>query len=94
MVLAAGLLPPSLAAEPIACTAATAGQLSVQAGTSCACRYFRGGTMTDEPAGYRWDCGILRPSMTPDVPVDLNRYDGPLPDALSIEAIPPPEPMR
>lgn len=57
------------------------------AGKMCACNYDRGGIATGIPAGYRWDCGILRPGCgNPlDVPATLNPYPGPYPSAVSID---------
>jgi hypothetical protein len=68
-----------------ACQAATAGQLSSQAGVRCACRSFPASALAATPAGYRWDCDILRARLDHDLLVDLNPYPYPLPDALSIE---------
>ena len=68
-----------------ACAATTAGQLSRQAGVRCACRFFPESGLAATPAGYRWDCGILRARLDDDLLVDLNPYPYPLPDALSIE---------
>lgn len=70
-----------------ACAAATAGQLSSQAGVRCACRFFPASGLAAMPAGYRWDCGILRARLDDDLLVDLNPYPYPLPDALSIERV-------
>ena len=67
-----------------ACAAATAGQLSSQAGVRCACRFLPESALAATPAGYRWDCGILRARLD-ELPVDLSFYPYPLPDALSIE---------
>jgi hypothetical protein len=71
------------AAIPL-CEAATVGQLSSQAGVRCACRQFPASALAGTPAGHRWDCGLLRARLDP-LPVDLNLYPYPLPDALSIE---------
>jgi len=70
-----------------ACEAATVGQLSSQAGVRCACRFFPASALAATPAGYRWDCGILRARLGGDLLVDLNPYPYPLPDALSIERV-------
>jgi hypothetical protein len=37
----------------------------------CLCRFDAGGTLTGRPSGYRWDCGVLRPSCGV-VPPDTN----------------------
>lgn len=85
-LLGAALIPPAHAQDgpAPACTAATAGQLTRQAGVRCACRHFRASALAGTPAGYRWDCGILRARFN-DAPADLNPYLYPLPDALLIE---------
>jgi hypothetical protein len=80
------------------CQAATAGQLSRQVGVRCECRFFAASALATTPAGHRWDCGILRARLD-DLPVDLNFYPYPLPDALAIERPflprpPPPRPWR
>jgi hypothetical protein len=71
--------------ETPACRAAIAGQLSVQADVQCECRFFTESRLAGTPAGYRWDCGILRPRLNAAVPVDLNPYPYGLPEALSLE---------
>jgi hypothetical protein len=85
-LLATALASPTSAQDALApvCTAATAGQLSAQAGVRCGCRHFPASALAAIPAGYRWDCGILRARRN-DAPVDLNLYPYPLPEALSIE---------
>jgi hypothetical protein len=86
----AGLSAALLSAAPAwgetpACQAAIAGQLSVQADVQCECRWFTESRLADTPAGYRWDCGILRPRLNYAVPVDLNPYPYALPEGLSLE---------
>lgn len=56
---------PAAAAGQAACAAATEGRLEVQAGVVCACRAVRAGSLTATAAGFRWDCGILRPLAAP-----------------------------
>ncbi len=68
-----------------ACGVAIAGQLSVQANVQCECRFFTDSRLAGTPAGYRWDCGILRPRLNAALPVDLNPYPYPLPEGLSLE---------
>jgi hypothetical protein len=41
--------------------------------------------MEGTPAGYRWDCGILRPTMNLRVPATLNPFLGPVPAAVSLD---------
>ena len=91
VLLAAALLiegeifPPPAWSETFACTADTAGQLSVQGNVECACRWFAASALHGTPAGYRWDCGILRARNNHEVPATANPYPYPLPEALSIE---------
>ncbi len=61
-----GLLPwpgalGGVVAEPPACTAVESGSVACIAGRLCLCGYYRGGSTTDQPAGYHWDCGVRRP---------------------------------
>ena len=63
----------------------TAGQLSVQANVQCACRWFAASALHGTPAGYRWDCGILRARTNHEVPATANPYPYALPEALSLE---------
>ena len=43
--------------------------------------------MTAQPAGFRWDCGVLRPSCGDGtaVPATIDPFLGPLPSALSLD---------
>ena len=91
LLLGAGPLAP-VKAEILVCSAALAGQLSRQVTVQCACRYFVASRLAGTPAGYRWDCGILQARLNPEVPVDLNPYLYPLPEALSLEFPLPGEP--
>jgi hypothetical protein len=72
-------------AQTFACSPETAGQLSVQAYVQCECRWFVASGLSGTPAGYRWDCGILRARTNHEVPETANPYPYPLPPALSIE---------
>ena len=91
LLLGAGPLAPVKAEIPV-CSAALAGQLSRQVTVQCACRYFVASRLAGTPAGYRWDCGILQARLNGEVPVDLNPYLYPLPEALSLELPLPGEP--
>ncbi len=71
--------------QTFACSEATAGQLSVQAEVQCECRFFTASGLAGTPAGYRWDCGILRARMNQEVPATANPYPYPLPYALSLD---------
>lgn len=44
------------------CNAAREGAVACLAGTVCACRFERGGSITGRPDGFRWNCDALRPS--------------------------------
>src|SRR5690606_3833890 len=68
------------------CAADTAGQLSVQADVQCACRFFPASEMRGTPAGYRWDCGILRARTNHEVPESAAPSPYPLPPALSLDS--------
>jgi hypothetical protein len=72
-------------AEVPACTAGTAGQLSVQGNVQCACRFYRASPAAGTAAGHRWDCGILRARTNHEVPATANPYPYPLPGALSLD---------
>lgn len=78
---------PAGAQPPLACDAATLGATACLASKLCACTYERGGVATGVPAGYRWDCGILRPGCGSsfEQPATLNPYTGPYPTALGID---------
>jgi len=84
-LLLAAAAPAPLGAETAACSAATAGQLSLQVLVQCVCRYFPASGLAGTPAGYRWDCGILQARLNQAVPVDLNAYPYPIPDLLLLE---------
>ena len=51
---------PASAQEPPRCTPEVDGALACMAGQSCRCGFARGGLLTAQPDGWRWDCGILR----------------------------------
>jgi hypothetical protein len=60
-VLAAFAASPLNAQEATKCNKQTFGQVECFATKLCECIYDRGGTITGTPAGFRWNCGILRP---------------------------------
>lgn len=68
--------------DPPTCTAQRAGQRSCQVSVLCECRYFPASAMEGTRAGYRWDCGTLRPrcgeALQPKDPT-INPYTGPYP---------------
>ncbi len=47
------------AQAPLTCGPANNGQQTCQGQSVCRCIYDSGGTMTRQPAGFRWDCGSL-----------------------------------
>lgn len=69
------------------CDAAAFGTVACFVDRMCSCIFDRGGAMTGRPAGYRWDCGVLRPSCGADtaLPATINPYQGQLPAALSLD---------
>ena len=75
------------AETPPACVDASAGLVACVAGKLCVCRFDRGGATTGLPAGFRWDCGVLRPACgdAAGPPATLDRYPYPLPPALGID---------
>jgi len=75
------------AAQSPVCDAAAVGGVACFVNRLCACTFERGGAMTGRPAGYRWDCGVLRPGCGADtaLPATINPYQGPLPSALSLD---------
>lgn len=87
LVLAA--LPSAAAAAP-ACNRPGLGTVACQEGRLCECIFDRGGAMTGIPAGFRWDCGILRPrcgdAAVPPASVEEYRGTPPqLPLAIGID---------
>lgn len=75
------------AAEIFACDAKTQSMVQCISGKECECKLFQTSLMKNDPGGYRWDCGILRPQC-----IDQNKisdrenarpYDGP--DSVYIE---------
>jgi hypothetical protein len=53
---------PASANEVPPCDARRAGAVACLSGRLCECRYERGGSLTGQSTGFRWNCGILRPS--------------------------------
>lgn len=77
--------PSTVQGQAFLCTEATAGQLSCQAGTVCECRFAQASAMEGTPAGWRWDCGIMRPRCPgSDLPATVEDYSDVIPDSLSI----------
>ena len=69
------------------CGQSTLGQVTCLSAKLCECIHDRDGSITGTPAGYRWDCGILRPKCgeAVDKPATLNEYKGPYPLAIGID---------
>lgn len=60
------------------CTEQTAGMLKCMGGRNCECKLFHKSLMKNDPGGYRWDCGILRPNcIDRNIISDKKPYDGP-----------------
>jgi hypothetical protein len=55
------------AAQALTCSAATLGQQACQAENICKCAYSPGGTMTNQPPGFFWQCDIIYGKCPPDV---------------------------
>lgn len=75
---------PASAQEP-SCTTEAAGLVACIAGRLCSCGFARGSPATGLPVGFRWDCGILRPSCGPPVPATIDPWQGQLPSSLEID---------
>lgn len=61
-LLVALAAPAAIAVEAPMCVSANAGTVACIAERLCRCAFQRGGSMVDRDAGYRWDCGPLRPN--------------------------------
>lgn len=87
LIVSALMVASPAVAQPLACQATTLGTTACLGSKLCACIYDRGGVATGIPAGYRWDCGILRPGCgsAGDWPATLNPYTGPYPTAVGID---------
>ena len=87
-VAAATLLGSSSVArgQTFACTEETTGQLSLQAGVRCQCVRVPEGSVTGAAAGYAWDCGVLHGRLNQLVPPEPDAYQGPLPEAIIVDA--------
>ena len=69
------------------CNQVARGQVTCLATKLCECIYDRGGLTTGVPAGYRWDCGILRPSceVVPSTIIEYRGNSPSYPAAVSID---------
>ena len=79
-------------AQTEVCAPDTAGTVACIAGRLCACGFSRGSPATGLPDGFRWDCGILRPSCGAPAPATLDPWQGPLPDSLTFQTTAPRRP--
>lgn len=79
-------------AQTAACAPDTVGTVACIAGRLCACAFSRGSPATGLPDGFRWDCGILRPSCGAPAPATLDPWQGPVPDSLTLETVDPRRP--
>lgn len=75
------------AADAPSCNREALGQASCFSPKLCTCIYDRGGAITGTPAGYRWDCGTLRPNCGEGTgrPATMNEFNGPYPLAIGID---------
>lgn len=72
--------------QPVNCTRQTLGISTCFGPKLCLCIYDRGGAGSGVPAGFRWDCGVLRPRCDPSgPPATLDPYRGPFPHAVGID---------
>lgn len=81
--------PPGKAAEGDLvppCNEERMGLVACVAGKLCACGHAQSGKTKAGPAGFRWDCGALRPSCGAPAPATLDPYPYPLPPGLSLES--------
>jgi hypothetical protein len=51
----------ALAQDMPACGPGRTGAVACMSGKLCLCRFERGGQLTGNPDGHRWDCGVMRP---------------------------------
>lgn len=82
-LLLAGLEPAW--AEEQACGADTVGRVTCMAGRLCRCGFEPASQATRLPDGFRWDCGILRPSCGGPAPATIDPWQGGLPESLAID---------
>ncbi len=82
-----GVASPARADEMPVCTGQNLGAASCFSGKLCECIHDRGGSVTGTPAGFRWDCGVLRPKCgeAADAPATQNEFTGPYPLAIDID---------
>lgn len=71
-----------------ACTPSIAGALTCLQNTVCECTFHRGGRLSGQPSGWRWDCDLLRPrcgNLGAGVPATINPYTGDWPNSVVID---------
>lgn len=93
VALAAGA---AAAQAPPACRPETAGIVTCMAGRMCVCGFERSGRMTGLQAGWRWDCGVLRPACGggPETPATTGDGSGQWGGPWSLDVTLPPPPPR
>lgn len=86
-VITGGMDSSARASDASLCTGQNLGAASCFSGKLCACIHDRGGSVTGTPAGFRWDCGVLRPKcdQAADAPANPNEFKGPYPQAIGID---------
>ncbi|MGF1641302.1 MAG: hypothetical protein ACFCUO_10175 [Rhodospirillales bacterium] len=86
-IAVAGSRAAAIADDRTLCRAEVLGAAACLSGRLCECVYDRGGTVTGTPAGFRWDCGVLRPGCgdAATVPATENPFQGPYPLAVGID---------
>ena len=61
-LLLATVAVPALAQTPPVCAPVREGMVACFGEKLCRCRWQAGGALIGRPAGFRWDCGALRPA--------------------------------
>ncbi|PIR32822.1 MAG: hypothetical protein COV36_03580 [Alphaproteobacteria bacterium CG11_big_fil_rev_8_21_14_0_20_44_7] len=76
-ILTFALLPIPAIAEG-ECNMQNRGKVMCMEQRMCECKYFTAGVMTNDPGGYRWDCGIMQGNCLDYQTIDSTKpYDGP-----------------
>jgi hypothetical protein len=85
--LSDGVSSPARAGDMPVCAGQSLGTTSCFSGKLCECIFDRGGSVTGNPEGFHWDCGILRPKCgeAADAPANPNEFNGPYPLAVDID---------
>ena len=83
LLLVAGGAPAG--ADESVCRSQSVGLVACIAGRLCSCRFEHASYASGLPDGFRWDCGILRPSCGDPPPATIDAWQGGLPDSLDID---------